>query len=281
MSVTEEQYRQIVLDPRPTREKSHLDPADTVRLDKFKFINSEFPLETLRIYNSPFEKIRLGRDKDGGYVIVDISQGGRWASYDALISCGINDDDSFEHDFVGFYDVPVFAFDGTVEGLPNKHDKIKFIKKNISDENSETEDNLKGLIAKYKDIFLKMDIEGDEYLWINNLTDDELSKFKQIAIEFHEPYEKYKWRCLERLCKTHWAFHFNPNNCGAVCFHGDTKVPESFEMTYVRKDAIEKTPSTNTTPFPTKLDKPNAPNRPIISYNERPYCAPDFRNCIL
>jgi hypothetical protein len=168
--------------------------------------------------------------------------------------------------------VSVFAFDGTVENLPNKHDKINFIKKNISDLNSDSEDNLKDLIATYQDIFLKMDIEGDEYLWMSNLTDGELSKFKQIAIEFHEPYEKYKWRCLERLCKTHWAFHFHPNNCGAVCFHGKTAVPEAFEMTYVRKSEIKDAPRINRTSFPTELDRPNSPLRPTVPYNGEPYC---------
>ena len=264
--MTNEHFRHIVLDPRPTAKKPTLDPADIVRLDKFKFINKEFPLEVLKIYESPLNKIRLGRGGDGGYVIVE------GLEYDALVSCGVSDDDSFEHSFISSYNIPAFAFDGTVDSLPNKHDKIKFIKKNISDINSETEDNLKDLISSYTDIFLKMDIEGDEYIWLNNLTDEELLKFKQIVIEIHEPYEKYKWKCLSRLRESHWAFHFHPNNCGAVCFHGGTRVPEIFEMTYVRKSEINKTPKPNKDCFPTDLDKPNDLNRPVITYEGSPYC---------
>lgn len=242
-----------------------IDAAEIVRLDKFKFINTDFPLGSLVVRDPPFKKIRVGRDMDGGYVIMD------GLNYDCLISGGIKDDDSFEHDFLSLHPVPVFAFDGSIKKLPREDDRINFIKKNISDTNSELEDNLSELLSQYNDIFLKMDIEGDEYVWLNSLSDSDLLKFRQIAIEFHEPYERYKWRCLERLSNSHWAFHFHANNCGAVCYHGKTRVPESFEMTYVRKSDIDGEPELNTSKFPIDLDEANDPNRPIITYEGYPY----------
>ena len=42
-----------------------IDVADIVRLDKFKFINKDFPLASILIHESPFNKIRVGRDGDG------------------------------------------------------------------------------------------------------------------------------------------------------------------------------------------------------------------------
>lgn len=246
-----------------------IDVADIVRLDKFKFINKDFPLASILIHESPFNKIRVGRDGDGGYVIAE------GLTYDCLISAGVNDDDSFEQDFLSLNDVPAYAFDGSIEKMPTKDRRIKFYSKNISDKNSKKEDNLSNLLKDYDDIFLKMDIEGDEYIWLNSLDDDQLSKFKQIAIEFHEPYERYKWRCLERLSSSHWAVHFNPNNCGSVCYHVNdevsTRVAECFEMTYIRKADIKGEPNLNKSTFPTKLDKPNDPNRRVINYQGFPY----------
>ena len=57
-----------------------------------------FPLELLEIYKSDnYPKIRLGRGKDGGYVIID------GLNYDLLLGCGISNDDSFEHCFLKKY----------------------------------------------------------------------------------------------------------------------------------------------------------------------------------
>lgn len=51
---------------------------------------------------------RVGRNNDGGYVIVEPF------TYDCLISAGIADDTSFEQQFLQLYsDIPCFAFDGT------------------------------------------------------------------------------------------------------------------------------------------------------------------------
>ena len=41
------------------------------------------------------------------------------------------------------------------------------------------------MINKYNDIFLKIDIEGGEYPWLLTIDELQLTKFKQIIIEFH------------------------------------------------------------------------------------------------
>jgi hypothetical protein len=116
-----------------------------------------------------------------------------------------------------------------------------------------------------------MDIEGDEYLWLNSITEEQLSKFKQIAIEFHEPYDKIKWRMIEKLNKTHYAIHFHHNNSSAVCKFNDLIMPESFEMTFVRKNEFKTLPKLNTEAFPTILDQANDPMRPVYFFNKRPF----------
>lgn len=246
------------------REKN-LDPADMVRLNNFKYIDERFPVESLFIYNSPFSKSRLGKRGDGGYVIAE------GLKYDCLIGCGINDDISFEQAFLDIQEVPAFAFDGTIEELPEKEERLTFSKKNISDISSKTEENLHELISRYHDIFLKIDIEGDEYIWLNTLNADLMSRFKQITIEFHEPYEKYKWKCLQELSKTHYAIHFNPNNSSSLCELKGNVMPENFELTYLRKSEFRTIPLRNEGVFPTHIDFPNDPSRPITVFSSEPF----------
>lgn len=154
------------------------------------FLGLFFPLYILRIHKFKELKIRIGRDHDGGYVIID------GLSYDLLIGCGISNDISFEEVFIERFDVDCFAFDGTINKLPGKNPRIRFIKKNISNKNNKKETNLHELINQANDIFLKMDIEGGEYSWISSLSYSQLNKIKQIVIEFHAPFLSYRWNCI-------------------------------------------------------------------------------------
>ena len=53
----------------------------------------------LTCYKCPYEKIRVGKDFDGGYVICNIPD----VKYDFLLSCGVADDISFEEEFCNIY----------------------------------------------------------------------------------------------------------------------------------------------------------------------------------
>ena len=106
----------------------------------------------LTIYQSPFPKRRIGRWTDGGYAIADIPG----IKYDALFAGGICDDISFEEDFIKYQQevlnpIKVYAFDGTVDNIPETSlkDHFHFVKKNIG--YSETPDctNLHSFISPY------------------------------------------------------------------------------------------------------------------------------------
>src|SRR4051812_4791232 len=56
------------------------------------------------------ELIRIGRDSDGGYLVEPRSL----YNADVLVGLGINDDWSFERDFLERNRVPLFAFDGSI-----------------------------------------------------------------------------------------------------------------------------------------------------------------------
>ena len=141
-------------------------------------------METLQIYKSPYEKRRIGRNRDGGYVIAWNDK----LKYDLFISGGISNDISFEEDFINKYGKKrcVFlAYDGSIQKLPKKNPRIKFFKKMITPESDEKNTNLKNVIQNASNIFLKMDIEGSEYDVIEDIINSNIS-ITQILVEFHD-----------------------------------------------------------------------------------------------
>ena len=79
------------------------------------------------------------------------------------------------------------AFDTNLNNISSHlpTDKLKIITKNVSAYNTTNSDNLHAVISKYKDIFLKMDIRGAEYLWILTQSSEKMFRFKQMVISFY------------------------------------------------------------------------------------------------
>ena len=190
-------------------------------------------------------KVRLGNKHDGGYVIAD-----NIGNYDCYLSAGIGGDESFSNEFLKKNNViNSGAFQYDIEKLPhNFPKKLKFYKRNISDISDDKNANLKFFINNYDNIFLKMDIEGDEFLWFNSLTFDDLSKFKQFVIEFHDinvdsvKYSlKTKLEVFEKISQSHYLIHAHGNNYPIPpTFNIEGKnIPKVIELTYVRKNIIQ------------------------------------------
>ena len=216
-------------------------------------------LELLQVYNFD-KKIRFGENADGGYVLGELDE-----VYDCYISAGISNEESFSRDFINKYNMSEynsFGFDGTISNYPyNYTNKISFIKKNINTFNDDNNSNLSYLINKYNNIFLKMDIEGGEYPWLLSIDESQLTKFKQIVIEFHGitnngwgcDYDN-KIKCLQKLSNTHFIIHAHGNNHGPVV----NNIPDVIELTYVNKNYFKTTPELNSTQLPIpNLDYPN------------------------
>ena len=242
-------------------------------------------MEKLIVYKTEFNKGRVGRRSDGGYVI-NILPG----TYDILISGGIGDDISFEKDFLFKYpNTKCMAFDGTSSLDINENDihSIELIKKNIGNTNNRLLTNLHNEIEPYNDIFLKLDIEGHEFRVLPTFNNTQMKKFKQIVLEIHTPFdiEKYPdyfkglgdiklkdlFKLLEKLNETHTLVHFHGNNGCLMNFVDKIPIPHVFEVTYVRNDMINKKEK-NDTPFPTNLDCPNKDMKPDYLLDGFPYC---------
>jgi hypothetical protein len=70
----------------------------------------------LRIYRPNYQKRRLGKNNDGGYIICDMD-----GDYDIFLSGGIDKDVSFEFDFLKLFpDIVCHAFDGSIDQLPDQ-----------------------------------------------------------------------------------------------------------------------------------------------------------------
>jgi hypothetical protein len=221
----------------------------------------------LQVYHFD-KKVRKGVNQDGGYVIADL--GDNYNCYDCYISAGISCEESFSRDFLKDYSITdCYGFDGTIEDYPWIYtDKIKFIKKNINGFNDNFNTDLTFLTDKFNSIFLKMDIEGGEYPWILNLSQEQLSKFKQIVIEFHDINDdrlnykpQDKKQCIEKLNENFYLVHAHGNVYGGT-FNG---IPNVIELTYVNKNHFKTVPKLNTTPLPIKdLDYSNNGGQDIL-----------------
>jgi len=202
---------------------------------------NDFDYRVLTAYDIPNKLIRMGPKEDGGYVIADGFE------YDLLISCGIANDIRFEDDFLDSYNIKCLAFDGTINSFPSHRNNMEWISKNIGYLNTEKTTNLKEYIQNNKRIFLKMDIEGSEFNWLDSMSEVDLDCFSQIVIEYHWPFDIYRMNMLKKLNKTHYIIHIHGNN-GRYLYnihnisldYNDIDIPEVFEVTYVNKRLFNK-----------------------------------------
>lgn len=231
--------------------------------------------EYLKVYDiNVSNKFRLGANGDGGYVIGKLNGG-----YDCYISAGVSDEESFSRDFIKMYNLTnqnSFAFDGTITNYPYQFTKnITFYKVNISPIKDDNNANLSYFMNNFNNIFLKMDIEGAEFDWLLSLTDDNLSKFKQIAIELHDLNgdgfgctKDKKLSCLQKLSKTHYIIHAHANNYNKII----NNIPDVIELTYVRKVCFTNELQLNKSQLPIPgIDFKNSLLFPEIDLNFPPF----------
>lgn len=226
-------------------------------------------MEYLQVYH--FEnKQRIGRMEDGGYVTAVLE-----GDYDLYIGCGLNDEISFEQDFANkFPHINGFTFDGSLSKRPdNLPRQFAFVPINVGGENTNNETNLVPFLNVSNNVFLKMDIEGSEWVWLSLLEDKNLIRIKQIVIELHwltddrSVAQVFKINCLRRLAQYFYLVHVHPNNYANVI----NGVPQVIECTYIRKSEFKYSLPYNTLPFPTKYDFPNCSSSPEIILNYPPF----------
>ena len=237
-------------------------------------------------FNQAKDLVRIGRDFDGGYLvsISDIEQS------ELLIGLGINDDWSFEEDFLNQKKVPIYAYDASVGAKiffkklaqsffsiynfkifanhlkvylkykkffsqPDVHHIQKFVGINTENESHCT---FADVLSKTnnKNIFLKIDIEGSEYRFLNDIIANE-EKITGLVIEFHDC--DIHLNQIERFIKQFRLnlVHIHVNNYAPIRF--DDNLPLVLELTFSKNANCSidfKSPH--------KLDMPN--NENLLDY---------------
>ena len=205
--------------------------------------------------------VRVGRDYDGGYLVSesDIKQS------ELLIGLGICDDWSFEEDFLSRKNVSIYAYDASVSEIYFFKQLIKSLiridnlkifvnwikviikyKKFFSQTNvhhiqkfvglnSESEEHCTFLDVlnktDSKKIFLKIDIEGSEYRFLNDIIDNE-DRITGMVIELHDCDVHLKE--IERFVNQFKLnlVHVHANNYSPI--RSDDDLPIVLELTFSR-----------------------------------------------
>ena len=201
--------------------------------------------------------IRVGPKTDGGYIIdrriLNKSK--------ILITCGLNDDWEFERDYLKKnHKTQINAYDHTVNKrfwlsrfkkdiislllfkklkinkildvfkyldyrLFFRNDNKHFEKKIVFKKRNDNETTIPDILANYNEIFLKVDIEGDEYKILNDIKRNS-SKIIFLVIEFHDVnknIEKIK-NFIKKLDLK--IIHIHGNNYGGLDKNNNPKVIE-------------------------------------------------------
>ena len=125
---------------------------------------------------------------------------------------------------------------------PKEIPGLTFINKNIEVRKGEKNVDLleEYIKPEFQNIFLKMDIEGHEYRFLNTLEEFHINQIKQLVIEFHTPWRDFfKLDLLKKIEETHYLIHFHPNNSAGIMNIDGVTVPNIFEATYIRKNSID------------------------------------------
>lgn len=213
------------------------------------------------------DKVRIGGDSDGGYVMAAPGNGG------IAYSFGVSAVSPWDLDMAerGF---KVFQYDGSVNSGPDKHPNIFFHKFFISESPAtiEPSKSLARILKDHshedeRDIILQIDIEGGEWDFFAKISREDISRFRQIVVELHDIHTSpEKYAVLEKIRATHTPIHFHYNNnvldSVFITSPGFIYNPHVVEISYVRNDVCDFREDGGY--YPSRLDFPNIPEKPEI-----------------
>ena len=225
-------------------------------------------LQNLRPYDFPgSERIRLGPEYDGGYVLLDESL----KDVEVVYSYGVETNSDFELRFCESYNAIARLYDHTVEEAPLKRDFFYFNKEGVGPEKTSNCNTIGSHIKENgddgKQLLLKMDVEGAEWDALLQTPDSVLKLFNQIAIEVHglgtelsrvQIYKKIK--VFQKINNLFYLFHVHANNYSPLHYIDGFKVPDVMELTFINKKYFNHAEYSSTI-FPTEVDQPNNSNR--------------------
>tara|TARA_B100000029_G_C17370325_1_gene885907 strand:- start:180 stop:989 length:810 start_codon:yes stop_codon:yes gene_type:complete len=244
--------------------------------------------------------IRIGNNRDGGYVVTKKSI----LNCNCLISFGMADNFTIENDFLNYnknnivhvYDHTVnylyfikriyksfkrlFYFKSSIKNISIKiQDFVKYKKilrnknfrhfrEKVSKASSENTANFSKIINRLNNdskIFLKSDIEGDEYVFFNDLLKHS-EKINLIVVEFHNlDKDRYKFKDLiMKIKKIFHLVHLHGNNYSNYCEDG---LPKVLEITFINKKYYKVLEDNFNKSFPIPgIDFPNIDDKEDLNF---------------
>lgn len=208
------------------------------------------------------ELIRVGRQNDGGYLMVN-----EFAGKSVAYSFGICDDVSWDSD-VAARGLSVYMYDHTIEALPEVAAQgggsaFHWFKTGIC--GSTPALNCKTLPQiltenghdSCRDLTLKMDVEGAEWDAIGETPSAVWDQFNQIVLEMHWLTDTHRTgeyiAHLEKLLSTHALVAVHANNHSGYLVAGNTVIPDVIECLFVRRRDHQFAPGS---PFLAAMDQP-------------------------
>ncbi len=214
-------------------------------------------------------KFRAGSETDGGYVMLD-----DFASIELALSFGVDINADWDLDVAG-RGIPVRQFDHSVPQSPVDDPQISFYKKMITPNlDDEEHASIPGIfkeagIRQDASVILKIDIESAEWDVLDACSPQDLARFSQILIEFHDfdratdPYWLMRaTRVLKKMTSLFGVYHVHANNWSPMAVIGNVYFPGTLEISFANRGRYAFEPTDEL--FPTRLDAPNNPLRPDL-----------------
>lgn len=222
-----------------------LNIQDLRNSSSYQFIQRMRALFPLANVNHSNGFVRMGREHDGGYIMLN-----DFFNRKIAYSFGIAQDVSWDADIANC-GLDVYMYDHTITGLPEHNEKFHFFKIGLGAAENNNSSQLKTLpqiLAKNGHqneygMILKVDIEGAEWDVLNELNTEILKHFSQIVFEFHSltslGNESKISKAMEKLNSTHQLVHVHANNFGSYLLLGGVILPDLLEGTYLLKDEYQ------------------------------------------
>lgn len=220
-------------------------------------------ISKIRVKDVNYELIRIGEMNDGGYLLPEkIITKNKY-----LLSAGVGDTTKFEDDLKKKFKIESFLIDFSVNLSLSKYN---FTKKKIDYfDNYKNKITLNSWIDQIKnshninltESILKIDIESYEIEAFLNISENNLSKFTILIVEFHDfasLKNKISLRIyniiFDKILKYFEICHIHPSNCSGSFKIRDLNVPYVMEFTFINKRFCDNISFLNKKNYPLKND---------------------------
>ena len=222
-------------------------------------------LDCLTPYDVGIPLVRIGGEKDGGYLLPDDLEG-----IPALFSPGVSENITFDC-AVMERGIASFMVDASVDGIEGDHPLADFQKLFLGPKTDgifiSLDDWVNQKADSDSDLLLQMDIEGAEYAALSAASDETLQRFRIMVIEFHGMHRIFRPKyfrayqaALEKINRHFVAVHLHPNNAQQPIEAGGYRLPSTFEVTFIRRDRFETAVVKDS--VANELDRKNIPSLP-------------------